>query len=214
MGGLRGASVARAVAVLFHPGGVLHAGGDPGHAGPPDEPADHARRRDLGGGHFEGSIPMKDEEIRKAAEQALKHYSPSGKELTADELSEQIRKITETHPFNKDILIGPYIPPQPIPAADVRAAIISKIEYFEGELDKEQETSARLVQWGTSFEFFISDVQSLGDHLIVFIGIDPMGTRLELVQHISQISILLCATKIKSRPARRLGFLQNDQAAE
>lgn len=84
--------------------------------------------------------------------------------------------------------------------------LVRSINDFEQELDQDHEVGARLVSFGAELTFHIDDVGYWGPDIIIFHGTDTNGKKVKLLQHISQLSVLLVATdKVRSEP-RRIGF--------
>ena len=83
------------------------------------------------------------------------------------------------------------------------------VEYiidFEKNLDEDHEIGARLVSFGQAVTFHIEDIGYYGPDIISFYGVNDNQERVQLIQHISQLSVLLIAmTKIGEKP-RRIGF--------
>jgi hypothetical protein len=86
--------------------------------------------------------------------------------------------------------------------------LIVWINDFHKELDSEHEVGAQLVNFGQSITFHIEDIGYWNPSLISFVGKNENGESIKLVQHVSQISILLIAMKRKdrSKPKRPIGF--------
>lgn len=80
------------------------------------------------------------------------------------------------------------------------------IEEFEGGLDGEQEVGARLVSFGSEVKFHISDMGYYGPDIITFHGYDGEGNQVQLIQHCSQLSVLLIALPKQNAEPRRIGF--------
>lgn len=81
------------------------------------------------------------------------------------------------------------------------------IEEFEGNLDKDEEIGARVVGLPGDGTMQIVDVGFWGPDLILFFGRNADGKPVRLVQHYTQINVLLSAMKKpEEREARRIGF--------
>lgn len=81
------------------------------------------------------------------------------------------------------------------------------INDFESSLDEEHEIGARLVSFGQALTFHINNVSYYGPDIISFDGVNSEGEKVQLIQHISQLSVLLVAMKkLEDRP-RRIGFI-------
>jgi hypothetical protein len=91
------------------------------------------------------------------------------------------------------------------PAQWAHERIVKSIIQFEEALDAEHEIGARLVSFGEE-TFHIDDVGYWGPDIVKFYGHNAEKEPVELIQHISQISILLVAMKKVQEPARRIGF--------
>ena len=85
------------------------------------------------------------------------------------------------------------------------------IKSFEGELDNNHEVGARLVSFGQSITFHIDDIGYYGPDIITFDGVDEKGQAVQLIQHTSQLSVLLIAMKKQTEHARRIGFLLDEK---
>jgi hypothetical protein len=84
--------------------------------------------------------------------------------------------------------------------------VVRSIIRFEKRLDQDHEVGARLVSFGAETTFHIDDVSFWGPDMIMFRGIGPDGQQLELLQHYSQLSVLLVAVRKTSDKPRRIGF--------
>lgn len=92
------------------------------------------------------------------------------------------------------------------PAEWMYERIVRSIQDFEEKLDSEHEIGARLVSFGANTTFHIDDVSFWGPDMIIFIGFDENKQRVELLQHISQVNVLLVAVNKQSVEPRRIGF--------
>jgi len=91
--------------------------------------------------------------------------------------------------------------------------IVNLINEFESDLDNEYEAGARLVSFGQSIQFHIIDVGYWSPNLIIFYGALDDGSRVQLVQHMSQLSFLLIAIKRQNpnQPRRIIGFCDQNE---
>lgn len=82
------------------------------------------------------------------------------------------------------------------------------INDFQKELDDQHEVGARLVTFGEKITLHIEDIGYWNPSLIRFYGRLDDGSPVELVQHVSQISILLVKMQRKNldKPKRPIGF--------
>lgn len=85
------------------------------------------------------------------------------------------------------------------------------IQEFESKLDKDDEVAAHLVGLPGDGTMRIEDVGFWGPDLILFFGKDPDGRPMRLVQHYTQINVVLRGLpRPQERPARRIGFQLNE----
>ena len=123
----------------------------------------------------------------------------------ADEKRERIGNFLS----NMEYLLAPprypqiYVPP--LPSEQARDALIDQINAFEAQLDPQQELGARLVNFGGQ-AFYIEDVEVCARDLIAFLGHNELGQPVRLLQHVSQISVLLVAMKTRHPEPVRVGF--------
>jgi hypothetical protein len=107
------------------------------------------------------------------------------------------------------------IPPLPVsamnPAKWVYERIVLSIKEFEEGLDQEHEIGARLVTFGPDLTFHIDDVGYWGPDIIIFHGVDKNNRKVQLLQHITQLNVLLIALDKKQERARRIGFVLLDK---
>lgn len=102
----------------------------------------------------------------------------------------------------------PEIPKNPNLASEFYHRLINWINNFHKNLDDEHEVGARLVNFGQAVTFHIEEISYWNPSLISFIGKNSNGEPVELIQHVSQISILLVAMKRENieQPKRPIGF--------
>lgn len=116
------------------------------------------------------------------------------------------------------------LPPPPIttpafPPMDGQLAsgfykrLTSWIRDFDAALDPTHEVGVRLVSFGQSMTFHLRDISYWNPLLISFSGETETGDAVELIQHVSQISILLLTLPRKdpSVPKNPIGFQQTDE---
>lgn len=93
------------------------------------------------------------------------------------------------------------------PAAWMHQRLVNQIVEFEKNLGPDHEIGGRFVEGPGSEPLHISNVASWGPDMILFMGQFPDGRRFELMQHYSQVSVLLVAVpKLTDEPPRRIGF--------
>ena len=94
---------------------------------------------------------------------------------------------------------------EPYLAAAYFERIAKYIIDFEKELDDSEEVGAKLVTFGESIIIHIEDLGYWNPRLICFYGTDSKGQKVQLIQHVNQISILLI--KLDRIPERtRIGY--------
>ena len=93
-------------------------------------------------------------------------------------------------------------------ASHFHRQLVSWITAFDYSLNQSEETGVRLVSFGQSITFTLRSMGYSNPSLISFSGELESGAPVELIQHVSQISILL--TKLPrahpSEPKRPIGF--------
>lgn len=77
---------------------------------------------------------------------------------------------------------------------------------FEKELEDNEEVGAKLVSFGESIMIHIQDIGYWNPRLISFEGIDLQGQKVQLIQHVNQISILLIKLQRTNTERERIGF--------
>jgi hypothetical protein len=97
-------------------------------------------------------------------------------------------------------------------ASELANQLLSQISRFDAELDADHEVGIKLVSFGQSITFHVVNFGYYNPSLIVFSGLTEDENRVELVQHVSQISFLLLALpKLHpDQPKRKIGFIQED----
>ena len=103
----------------------------------------------------------------------------------------------------------PQPPAEPMgPAQSAYARIAQYIRAFEVQLNSAQEVAMGF----TGSEAGVLRIEGIGffdPDLITFYGRDEAGQKTQLIQHVSQLSVLLRAAPVAdtSAPARRIGFV-------
>ncbi len=101
-------------------------------------------------------------------------------------------------------------------ASDMYQRIVSLINNFEEGLPDDLQAGGRLVSAG-DITFSIQDIGFWDPNIIVFHGELADGSAVELVQHISQMNLLLVAVPRKDdtdKPRRIIGFTAKEQASD
>jgi len=90
--------------------------------------------------------------------------------------------------------------------------LVEHIVRFEENLAPELQVGGRLVSSG-DITFSIEDIGFWNPDVIIFYGTLPDGSKIELVQHVSQLSVLLVAVPRKEKvtiPKRKIGFQMDE----
>lgn len=111
----------------------------------------------------------------------------------------------------------PKIPPNPLlqlaskerlnPAKWMYERLVKQIIAFEEKLTPEQEIGGRFISAPREGTIHIEDVGYWGPDMLIFYCKDTDGREMELLQHYSQFSVLLCAVPKEAETARRIGFV-------
>ncbi len=98
---------------------------------------------------------------------------------------------------------------QKSPAEWAYQRLILYIQNFEKTLDTEEEVAMGFTDTGAG----VLRIEGLGffdPDIVTFYGTDPTGARTQLIQHVSQLSVILRAlpksAKEDNSPPRRIGF--------
>ena len=97
------------------------------------------------------------------------------------------------------------------PAKWTYTRLVDYIKNFESKLDNDHEIGAKLVSFGQSITFHIQDMGYYGPDIISFNGTNDQGEKLQLIQHISQLSVLLIGMKKQNETPRRIGFILDEK---
>jgi hypothetical protein len=95
-------------------------------------------------------------------------------------------------------------------ASEFAKKLLARIHQFDQKLDTDQEVGVKLVSFGQTITFHVTDVGCYDPSLVLFLGCTDDGHRVELIQHVSQISFVLIALpKLHpEQPRRKIGFIQ------
>lgn len=93
-------------------------------------------------------------------------------------------------------------------ASEFHKRLVDWIRRFDDTLDQNHEVGVRLVSFGQSVTFHLEDLGFWNPSLISFKGHTEEGAPVELIQHVSQISVLLVRLPREdpNRPKRPIGF--------
>lgn len=93
------------------------------------------------------------------------------------------------------------------PAKWMYERLVKQIIAFEAKLSAEEEVGGRLVAAPREGTVHIEDIGYWGPDMLIFYCKDADGREMELLQHHSQLSLLLCAVPKEKETARRIGFI-------
>lgn len=95
-------------------------------------------------------------------------------------------------------------------ASEFHRRLVEWINKFNQSLDQEHEVGVRLVSFGQTVVFHLEDIGYWNPSLISFKGTTEDGNPVELIQHVTQISILLTKLPRKDTktPKGPIGFHQ------
>jgi len=102
------------------------------------------------------------------------------------------------------------------PAMWTYERLMKYIQDFEQDLDSEHEVGARFTGDGNGKMFHIQNVGYWGPDIVVFNGVypDDNNTRVQLIQHYTQLNVLLIAAPKIEETARRVGFFVEEEKEE
>lgn len=108
------------------------------------------------------------------------------------------------------------IPENPNHASEFHKRLIEWINDFDKSLDASHEVGLRLVSFGQALTFHLEDIGYWNPSLISFKGHNDQGEPVELIQHVTQISILLLKMERQdtSKPKKPIGFVQENEEEE
>ena len=92
------------------------------------------------------------------------------------------------------------------PAAWMHQRLVHQVMEFEKNLGPEHEVGGRFVEGPSGEPLHLSNIASWGPDMILFMGEFPDGRKWELMQHYSQVSMLLVAVRKINDEPRRIGF--------
>lgn len=97
--------------------------------------------------------------------------------------------------------------PRMSPAEWSYERLIRQIAAYEAKLTPGEEIGGRMTSGPGDGAFQIEDVGWWGPDMIVFYGRNGAGRPIQLIQHYTQLNVLLTPmTKVTAEPARRIGF--------
>lgn len=86
--------------------------------------------------------------------------------------------------------------------------IIQEIIDFESNLPDDMQAGGRLVSFGGGEIFSINDIKYSNPNLIIFYGELSDGSKVRMIQHQSQLNLMLMAVPLREpdKPRRKIGF--------
>jgi hypothetical protein len=85
--------------------------------------------------------------------------------------------------------------------------LVRSIIEFESKLDSDSEIGARLVNFNSNEVISIDDLGFWGPDLVKFYGKNADGRHVELMQHLTQVNVLLVGVPKQSEKPKRIGFI-------
>ena len=98
---------------------------------------------------------------------------------------------------------------EPYMAKWMHERIVKRIADFEESIPDNMQAGGRFVSSANGYTFTIDDIGYWNPDMIMFYGTGPDGAKVELLQHTSQLNLLLVAvprTDDLSKPRRKIGF--------
>ncbi|MNJ32535.1 hypothetical protein D3C77_272010 [compost metagenome] len=106
--------------------------------------------------------------------------------------------------------------PDPNLASEFYRRLVQWINDFHRDLEDEYEAGGQLVSFGSEITFSFTDLTYWNPSLIGFYGTRPDGSPVKLIQHVSQINVLLVRQRRvhPEEPKRPIGFASWDEYDE
>lgn len=92
--------------------------------------------------------------------------------------------------------------------------LVHSIVDFEKNLDDSVEIGARLISFSDKEAIHVDDIGFWGPDLVIFYGRNLEGRPVQLLQHVTQVSVLLVALPRQEEKPRRIGFQLEQKLAE
>lgn len=89
--------------------------------------------------------------------------------------------------------------------------LMDYIAEFEAKLKPDQEVGGRLTSFGSDVTFHITNIGYHGPDMLAFDGFDNSGNPIQLLQHYTQMNVLLIALPKQEKEARRIGFRMEEK---
>lgn len=91
-------------------------------------------------------------------------------------------------------------------AQDAIDDMVQELEEFEQNLDATEEARIVVIGGPAGTTLFPQMLGALGHDRIRYEGLDQDGCRVVVVQHVSQLNIMVKSVKVGEQKARRIGF--------
>jgi hypothetical protein len=91
-------------------------------------------------------------------------------------------------------------------AAELFKHLIERVRLFQNSLSSAHEVGLQVANFGKAAEIHIRTIGYKNPNLIEFSGVDMDKSEVTLVQHISQLNLMLIAVKPVEEQAFRIGF--------
>ena len=91
-------------------------------------------------------------------------------------------------------------------ADDAVAGLVTDIDYFEKTLNADEEARLVIIGGPAGTMIFPHSLCPIGMDRIRFEGVDQEGCKVTVVQHVSQLNVMLKAVRVGAEKARRIGF--------
>lgn len=93
------------------------------------------------------------------------------------------------------------------PVIAIREIIENQIREFESNLEDDYELGAWLASFGSQILIIVENIQFSEPNMVIFHGRDDHGNKLQLIQHATQLNLLLNAVKkTTNEPRKPIGF--------
>ena len=97
------------------------------------------------------------------------------------------------------------------PVVKAYESLLEYIQEFEKDMDMEHEVGMRLVSFGNELTFHVHKIGYTKPNIITFYGVTNSNDKIQLVQHVSQLSFaLMSVKKLEEVPSRVMGFIKDD----
>lgn len=94
-------------------------------------------------------------------------------------------------------------------AKDAVQGLVADIDYFETHLNADEEARVVMIGGPAGTTIFPQGLAAIGMDRIRFEGVDQDGCQVTVIQHVSQLNVMIKAVKVGEERARRIGFHTN-----